>query len=324
MVHPEVDQHMGQHKEGRKRSLKTLLSLSQCRLIELDFLEALEEYDARSITGELSMWRALEASRYCSTNPAYKEARADVNVAARLLVSVRLVNCGPFHLKQKCWSVEKERSEDGENVYWHNFKMLPPPATAPAAVQDRASPLKAQFGLSAQSQFAPPLPTQGIQVQNPTQKLPPLPAQTLAATQLVEPGQVLQTSGTPHASASGNWLRMHVTPVNQIALVFCTDTHVWRPGSFPHSGGPRYLGMSTTTTSALVSSEASLIKSTTVPTAPFTSPALVQIFFVNMTLAPMHKQMTLSRPPANFFDALPAFFVRINGNTHTNRLPLGL
>ena len=86
VVHPEVDQHMGQHKEGRKRSLKTLLSLSQCRLIELDFLEALEEYDARSITGELSMWRALEASRYCSTNPAYKEARADVNVAARLLV----------------------------------------------------------------------------------------------------------------------------------------------------------------------------------------------------------------------------------------------
>ena len=136
--------------------------------------------------------------------------------------------------------------------------------------------------------------------------------------------QCLQTSVTPHASASGNWLRMHVTPVNQIALVFCTGTHVWRPGSSPHSGGPRYLGMSTTKTSALVSSEASLIKSATVPTAPFTSPVLVQIFFVNMTLAPMHKQMTLSRPPANFLDALPAFFVRINGNTHTNRLPLGL
>ena len=130
VVHPEVDAHMAQHKEGRKKGLKTLLSPSQCRLIKLDFLEALDDYDDRSLTGELSMWRALEASRYCSNNPSYKEALADVNVAARLLISVRLVNCGPVHLKLKSWSVAAERSEEGEKVYFHNFKLVPPPASA--------------------------------------------------------------------------------------------------------------------------------------------------------------------------------------------------
>jgi hypothetical protein len=81
------------------------------------------------------------------------------NEHVRLLILVRLVNSGPVFLKQKSWSVKAEKLEESGKVYWHHFKMVPPPAAAAADVPDRASTLKPL------SQFAPLPPTQATQVQ---------------------------------------------------------------------------------------------------------------------------------------------------------------
>jgi len=176
VVHPAVDAHMQQQKEGRKKGLKTLLSEPQCRLLEADFREALEEWDERSHAGDMEMWRALEASRYAVLNPDHDQVRADVNAAVKLLIPLRLVQSGPLSVKQKSWSVAAEKHEEGGEVYCCRFKIIPAPGARAAAVLAEAS-------LETRSQFIQQTPTPPATT--PAQAPPPpaVPAANLAAAQ---------------------------------------------------------------------------------------------------------------------------------------------
>ena len=108
VVHPAVDAHMSAQKGGRKRPLKASLSVPQCRLIEADFKAALDDWDPVSFTGEIEMWKALEASRYCTNNPLHREGHADVNVAVRLLISARMAQGDPIVWKRSMWFVASD------------------------------------------------------------------------------------------------------------------------------------------------------------------------------------------------------------------------
>ncbi len=54
-------------------------------LIEQDFQEALECWDHSLIPAKGVAWQCLEASRYCTSNPLFQAATADVNCAAHKL-----------------------------------------------------------------------------------------------------------------------------------------------------------------------------------------------------------------------------------------------
>ena len=73
VVHPAVDAHMSAQKGGRKRPLKAFLSVPECRLIEADFKEALDDWDPVSFTGEIEMWchsgRLLKPAAIAPTTP---------------------------------------------------------------------------------------------------------------------------------------------------------------------------------------------------------------------------------------------------------------
>ena len=72
------------------------------------------------------MWKALEASRYCTNNPLHKEGHADVNVAVRFLISARLAQGDPITMKRQTWFVASERHEEGGVDFYCRFRMLPP------------------------------------------------------------------------------------------------------------------------------------------------------------------------------------------------------
>ena len=125
--------------------------------------------------------------------------------------------------------------------------------------------------------------------------------------------------------ASGNCSRLHdcaFLPENHVASLRRMGIHVRRSGLLPHKGGPRYLGMSTTTA---IHSSSSLMKSTTCPDAPLTMPCSVHKFWVTMTDAPTQSVTTLSRPHASLLEAAAALAQEfLAGKTATGLLNVEL
>jgi hypothetical protein len=85
-LHPDVLQHLTERRGVLARPLRQELNQIQVALIEQDFQETLECWDKTLIPAKGAMWQCLEASRYCFSNPLFREATADVNVAVKLLV----------------------------------------------------------------------------------------------------------------------------------------------------------------------------------------------------------------------------------------------
>ena len=126
------------------------MSEAQVELLTTDFLEGLDYWESTWCTPAVTMWQALEASRYAECNPVY--GRADVDLAVKLLVPVDVAEDAAVLKKQ--WGIKPSPHLEGNEMFNTRFSITP----APNASSSGSASLGSSRGRTPSPAQAPDVP----------------------------------------------------------------------------------------------------------------------------------------------------------------------
>ncbi len=122
VLHPGIVEHMRANMRGRRKPLRKGLTVAQVELLKDDFLCGLDFWERTWCTQEVTMWPALEASRYAEANPTY--GQADIDLAVKLLVPIDVAEDARV-LAQTCWNVKPFPHTEENEVFNTRFSIVP-------------------------------------------------------------------------------------------------------------------------------------------------------------------------------------------------------